>query len=229
MLTKKWGAVKNQNWFGCVAKWKHSLRYSRENSLTCCRVLQSTIIIIMLAEVCAHNNPLLFLFHGTNLNIFLFNTTLDIKPNNNTCLKTHLRFYVVLTQPPSLPLSYMKKWISFSTFILFCIRNWSPLTSSHWRPYKHAISFGTGGSEKTSKRTFRFFVCFSGSLVNTPRVVCHCGAWLVYMQSFLGVHGVMVRWPRTKGTANNEFTLFVDFCLIPLSKTCSFDVPTKNL
>ena len=26
----------------------------------------------------------------------------------------------------------------------------------------------------------------------------------------------------------NEFTL-VDFCLIPLSKTCSFDVPTKNL
>ena len=29
--------------------------------------------------------------------------------------------------------------------------------------------------------------------------------------------------------AMNEFTLFVDFCLIPLSKTCSFDVPAKNL
>ena len=29
----------------------------------------------------------------------------------------------------------------------------------------------------------------------------------------------------------NEFTLFVDFCLIPLSTTCSFDlhVPAKNL
>ena len=27
----------------------------------------------------------------------------------------------------------------------------------------------------------------------------------------------------------NEFTLFVDFCLIPLSKTCSFDKPAKNL
>ena len=27
----------------------------------------------------------------------------------------------------------------------------------------------------------------------------------------------------------NEFTLFVDFCLIPLSKTCSFDIPAKNL
>ena len=29
--------------------------------------------------------------------------------------------------------------------------------------------------------------------------------------------------------AMNEFTLFVDFCLIPLSKTCAFDVPAKNL
>ena len=27
----------------------------------------------------------------------------------------------------------------------------------------------------------------------------------------------------------NEFTLFVDFCLIPLSKTCSFDIQAKIL
>ena len=27
----------------------------------------------------------------------------------------------------------------------------------------------------------------------------------------------------------NEFTLFVDFCLMPLSKTCSFDIPAKKL
>ena len=27
----------------------------------------------------------------------------------------------------------------------------------------------------------------------------------------------------------NEFTLYVDFCLIPLSKTCFFDIPAKNL
>ena len=27
----------------------------------------------------------------------------------------------------------------------------------------------------------------------------------------------------------SEFTLFVDFCLIPLSKTCSFDVAAKGL
>ena len=30
------------------------------------------------------------------------------------------------------------------------------------------------------------------------------GAWLVYTQSFLGVHGVTVGWPLTKGSANNE-------------------------
>ena len=29
--------------------------------------------------------------------------------------------------------------------------------------------------------------------------------------------------------AMNEFTLFVDFCLIPLSKTCAFDIPAKHL
>ena len=29
--------------------------------------------------------------------------------------------------------------------------------------------------------------------------------------------------------AMSEFTLFVDFCLIPLSKTCSFDVAAKDL
>ena len=27
----------------------------------------------------------------------------------------------------------------------------------------------------------------------------------------------------------NKFTLFVDFCLIPLYKTCSFDIPAKKL
>ena len=33
---------------------------------------------------------------------------------------------------------------------------------------------------------------------------CHCAAWRVYTQLFLGVHVVTVRWPRTEGTANNE-------------------------
>ena len=84
--------------------------------------------------------------------------------------------------------------------------------------------------QRASKRTFRFLCVFAGSLVNTSPVACHCAGWRVYMQVLLRVHGVTVRWPRTKGTASNERVhSFVDFCLIPLSKTCSFDVPAKNL
>ena len=36
--------------------------------------------------------------------------------------------------------------------------------------------------------------------------------------------------PRQKALQTmNEFTLFVDICLIPLSKTCAFDVLAKKL
>ena len=48
------------------------------------------------------------------------------------------------------------------------------------------------------------FASFVGRLVNTPLVACHSCGWRVYTQSFLGVHGVTVGWPRTNGTANNE-------------------------
>ena len=44
------------------------------------------------------------------------------------------------------------------------------LASSHRRPYKHAIFIWNGRSESVC------FVCFGGSLVNTPRVACHHGA-----------------------------------------------------
>ena len=43
------------------------------------------------------------------------------------------------------------------------------------------------------------------------------------MESRLGGPGQMTL------QAMNEFTLFVDFCLIPLSKTCSFDKRAKDL
>ena len=47
------------------------------------------------------------------------------------------------------------------------------------------------------------FVCFAGRLVNTPRMAVP--SWrLMCTPSFLGVPGVMVGWPRTKGTASNE-------------------------
>ena len=50
------------------------------------------------------------------------------------------------------------------------------------------------------------------------------------------IHAFVSRSPWGNGSvapdrrhSMNEFTLFVDFCLIPLSKNCSFDVPVKKL
>ena len=103
------------------------------------------------------------------------------------------------------------------------------LTSSHRMPYKLAI-LCWNGVRRASKHVFRFVCVLARSLVNTSPVACHWVGWRVYKQVFLGVHGATVRQHRTKGTAINERVhSFVDFCLIPLSKTCSFDVPAKNL
>ena len=47
---------------------------------------------------------------------------------------------------------------------------------------------------------------------------------------FLGVQRVTHGRPRTKGTANNNRAhSFVDFCLTPLSNTCSFVRPARNV
>ena len=77
-----------------------------------------------------------------------------------------------------------------------------PLTSSHRMPYKRA-HFCWDGDRWASIHAFRF-LCFAGRLVNMPRVACHHGYWRVYTPSFLGVPGVTVGWPQTKGTASNE-------------------------
>ena len=87
------------------------------------------------------------------------------------------------------------------------------LTSSHRMPYKPAHFCWDGRSVSVYMYTrIPIFVCFAGRLVSTP--------------SFLGVPGGH-SWVALQ--AMNEFTLFVDFCLIPLSKTCAFDVSAKNL
>ena len=77
-----------------------------------------------------------------------------------------------------------------------------------------------------------FFVCFAGRLVNTSRVACHAIMAIdVYTpHRFSESLGSRLGGPGHKALqAINEFTLFVDFCLIPLSKTCALDVPAKNL
>ena len=111
----------------------------------------------------------------------------------------------------------------------FTFRKWFAKVSSQWlqimvlgshrRPYKHAIFLGW---RRASKHAFRFVLCFGRSLVNTPRVYTR-NCFSKSMESRFGGPG------QKELQAMNEFTLFVDFCLIPLSKTCSFDVPAKNL
>ena len=80
-----------------------------------------------------------------------------------------------------------------------------------------------------------FFSTADGGRLNTHSVFCEfcwepcqhatrgrdmCRITCTYTQVFLGVRGDTVRWPRTKGTAVNEWVhSFVDFCLIPLSTT----------
>ena len=77
------------------------------------------------------------------------------------------------------------------------------LTSSYRMLYKPANFFWDGRSVSIYTH-IPICVCFAGRLVNTSRVACHRGDWRVYTPSFLGVPGVTVGWPRTKGTASNE-------------------------
>ena len=68
---------------------------------------------------------------------------------------------------------------------------------------------------QTSWHAFRFLKSFAGSHVNMPLVAVTNVGWRVYTQLFLGVRGNMLRCPRIKGTAVNEWVhSFVDFCLI---------------
>ena len=87
-------------------------------------------------------------------------------------------------------------------------------------PYKPANFCWDGRSVSVYTR-IPIFVCFARRLVNMPRVAIDMYTRHRFSES-LG--------PRTKALqAMNEFTLFVDFCLIHLSKNCAFDVPAKNL
>ena len=63
----------------------------------------------------------------------------------------------------------------------------------------------------------KFYPLIIGGLLNTHSDFCVCGhawvfhrgAWLVYMQSFLRVHGVTARWPRTNNERVHSFCWFL--------------------
>ena len=97
-------------------------------------------------------------------------------------------------------------------------------------PRKHANYFhATDRGSGASIHAFRFCVFL-------PEDLSTCHTWLaimaidVYTHRFSESLGLRLCGPGQKALqAMNEFTLFVDFCPILLSKTCGFDVPAKNL
>ena len=92
-------------------------------------------------------------------------------------------------------------------------------------PFKPAIFFFNRQTTKVLSR-IKFFASFARGRVNTPPVAIDVYTRHRFSESL----GSRLGGPGQKALqATNEFTLFVDFCLIPLSKTCAFDVPAKNL
>ena len=89
-----------------------------------------------------------------------------------------------------------------------------PLTSSHRMPYKPANICWDGRSASVLTR-IPFFCKFGREpCQHAPRGVTLCGMMCIHTQVFLGDRRDTVRWPRTKGTAVNEWVhSFVDFCL----------------
>ena len=99
----------------------------------------------------------------------------------------------------------------------------SALTSSHRMPFKPAIYFSTA-DRRTSSHGFDFceFCQELYQHATHGRDMCR----------MTRIHISVSRSPRGHGSValDNEWVhSFVDFCLIPLSATYSFDVPAKNL
>ena len=108
----------------------------------------------------------------------------------------------------------------------YCIRTF--LTPSLRKPFKHVIFFSTA-CRTACKHAFHF-------LRVLPEAVSTRHSWLwqtlddVYTRrSFSESEETRIGAPGQKALPSvNEFTL-VDFCLIPLSTTCSVEVPGTNL
>ena len=78
--------------------------------------------------------------------------------------------------------------------------------------------------------THSVFWEFCWSRVNTPLVAVTTLDDVYTRRCFSESKGTRFGAPGQKALPSvNEFTLFVDFCLIPLSTTCSVEVPGTNL
>ena len=113
---------------------------------------------------------------------------------------------------------------------LFHLTTKCALTSSNQMPYVPAKIFPID-NRRTFTHGFRFLCVWPGALsthytwhaIVLPDMYMHNCFLEVLGGSWFGGPG-----QKTLQTMN-EFTLFVDFCLIPLSKTCPFDIPAKKL
>ena len=104
------------------------------------------------------------------------------------------------------------------------------LTSSHQRSCIHAKIVPID-NRRTFKHAFRFLctcTCMWPGDLSTRHVWRAIVAPDLYTRSRLSGLRFGSQGQKVLQTMN-EFTLFVDFCLIPLSKTCSFDIIKRPL
>ena len=105
---------------------------------------------------------------------------------------------------------------------------WIHLTPSLRRPYIHAIFFWPPVGQRVNTHSVFWEFC---------RKPCQHATRGCDKRWMTCIHAGVSRSPRehasvprTKGTAVSEWVhSFVDFCLIPLSTTCSVEVPGTNL
>ena len=83
-------------------------------------------------------------------------------------------------------------------------------------PYKPA-NFCWDGRSVSIYTRIPIFVCFAARLTCVHAII----SWSPWGHGWVA--------PDKALQAMNEFTVFVDFCLITLSKTCAFDVLAQNL
>ena len=117
-------------------------------------------------------------------------------------------------------------------YAVFCcvLLHWTLLTSSHRMPYKPAIFFFQPLIDGRLNTHSVFLRVWPGAVStrHTWRDIVRDDMYT--RKCFSESKGTRFGGPGQKALPSmNEFTLLWIFCLIPLSTTCSFDVPSKNL
>ena len=169
-----------------------------------------------------HHAKLQILQHGVTANSLY----LSFSPCKATNLTTwcHRKQSLLILFTMQSYTYYISNIINFS--IQCCLYMFPASASYGWEGGKAQTLAITIGQSESVQTRIPIFVCFGGSLVNTPRMALDLYTRNCFSESM----GSRFGSPEKKGTASNERVhSFVDFCLIPLSKTCSFDVPAKNL